>query len=123
MSRERDKGTRWETACVALLHQIGITGAHREPLHGNVDHGDIGGLHVAIQCKATGTYDIPGALRDAKKQAIAAGKWLGCVWQKARGKAKPADGWLIFTGHDGAELLRVYEAHFGCCASRKEQAG
>lgn len=116
MSRAKEKGTKWETACVNFLHSIGVTSARREPLHGSVDHGDIGGLHLAIQCKATSVYDIPGALRDAKKQAIAAGKWLGCVWQKAKGKAQPADGFLIFYGSDGAELLRVYEAHFTCCA-------
>jgi hypothetical protein len=102
------KGTDWENEVVALMHKGGIPAAHREVLHGPKDVGDVGGLALAVSCKATARMELPAALREAKKQAITAEKWLAVVfWKVARRPASEA--LMVCDAKTGVELLRAYE--------------
>ena len=74
MSRQRQKGTKFETGAVNHGNKrLGGDGLYRAALSGNADKGDVHGLHihgkkVVVECKDEGRYDIPGWLREAETE-------------------------------------------------------
>ena len=77
MSRQKDKGTRLETAVVTYLRAMSDDTEetiHREILHGAQDHGDITGLYihgqrVALEIKNHNRLDLAGWLDQAVEEA------------------------------------------------------
>lgn len=76
MSRQKQKGTAFESAVVKYLQAVSNDEEktiHREALHGNTDEGDIKGLKVngksaIIECKNYSNYS--GHLADWLEQAL-----------------------------------------------------
>lgn len=68
MSRSKATGTRFETAVVNYLKEWFPT-CERRALRGANDGGDLANLPLTIECKATRTIDLAGALTEAKQAA------------------------------------------------------
>lgn len=90
VSRSRAKGTAFETAVVRCLRSAGYN-AHRNPLYGAYDIGDIGGVSlnchdVAIECKNEHDYHISEWLREVADEMHNAGADAGFVVFHQRGK-------------------------------------
>ena len=101
MSKERAKGTAWESACVDYL-RTSFPHAKRTG-SANYGGGDIDlAPGVIIECKSVQRIDL-AAIVD---QAEAAGKRnsadIACAWIKRRGKSSPAEGYVVMSG---AQLL------------------
>lgn len=74
MSKQRDKGTKFETAAANHANsRLGGECLHRSALSGRADKGDLRGLKirgrdVVIECKDVARYDIPGWLKEAEAE-------------------------------------------------------
>lgn len=91
MSKERQRGTEFETAGVRTFHAAGYTGAHRNALHGKDDIGDIGGVvmnghELAIECKNEKAYHVGEWLNEVREEQLNAGADAGIVLFHQRGK-------------------------------------
>ena len=106
MSKERAKGTAWETAVVDYL-RIGFPHVKRT---GSADFG-AGDIDVApgvvIECKSVARIDL-AAIVDQTEAARTRNKAdIGAAWIKRRGKSSPADGYVVMTG---AQFLWILSA-------------
>jgi hypothetical protein len=107
MSRQRAKGTAWETAIVGYLRDKGWTHAERRALGGAQDKGDIAGvIGVVIEAKSCKTHDLAGWIDEAAVERDNADADLGVVWFKRRGYTSPGKGYVLMTGEDLAWLLK-----------------
>lgn len=106
MSKERAKGTAWETAIVGYLRACGVTGAERRALAGNSDRGDIAGLPVVIEAKNAAAIRVDW-IDEANRERDNAGADLGVAWVKRRGKTSPANGLVLMDGATFIGLLRA----------------
>ena len=87
MSRQKDKGTRYETAVLDYLRaRIGDPEGmiHREALHGNADEGDIKGLYIhtrslILECKNKKRFALADWMDQARQEAANAGSDYGMV--------------------------------------------
>lgn len=79
MSRQRQKGTRMETAMARYL------GLDRAPLRGSKDTGDLTGTDWVIEVKNHNSYDIAGWMGELEREMANAGSELGCVIFHRRG--------------------------------------
>lgn len=108
MSASRDKGTKWETALVRYLRDNGAPHAERRALHGGLDRGDLAGIPgVVVQAKNAARDRLAEWIEEAEIQRVNDGADIGLVWMKRRGKASPADGFVVMTG---ASLVRLLAA-------------
>lgn len=90
MSKERSKGTAFETAVVRCLRSAGYDNAHRNALHGADDVGDISGVvlngtEVVFECKNEHDYHISDWLKQANDECLNAGVDAGIVVFHRRG--------------------------------------
>ena len=112
MSRERAKGTAWESAIVQYLRDVGWPHAERRALHGTNDQGDVAGvISVVIEAKNAARVQLAAWLDEAERERRNADADVGAVWFKRRGKASPGDGFVLLSGRQFARLLR--QAGFG----------
>lgn len=96
MTRGKDRGTRWESACVEHLRAHGSPNAERRALHGADDRGDIAGVPGAvIECKAEVRFDLAGWTAELVAEMANDGSKVGFVWAKRTGRTSPADGYAI----------------------------
>ena len=106
VSRQKQKGTRWESAIRDHLTDEGIP-VQRQPAHGVNDKGD---LHAAgmvcIEAKNQARHSFAEWLDEATTEAGNAGLPFGVVWAHRRGKGHPRDGYVVMTGRDFTNLLR-----------------
>lgn len=108
MSTMKRRGTGWETAIVDYLRAQGFPHAERRLAGSNKDRGDIAGLPgVVIEAKNQNRFDIAEWLNEAETEKANDRAWLGVVWAKKRGKSSAGDGYVVMTGAQFAELLRV----------------
>lgn len=109
MSAGKAKGTRWESTIVTWLRGQGFPWADRVPLSGARDRGDVtvGPGSPAIEAKDQNRLSWAEWLDEAEEEAVNAGAPHGVVWAKRRGKASPADGYVLMTGRAYAGLLRA----------------
>ena len=109
MSRQKQKGTRWESAIRDHLTDEGIP-VQRQPAHGVNDKGDlhIGPLDrpVVIEAKNQARHSLGEWLDEATVETANAGGQAGAVWFHRRGKASPAAGYVLLDGRTFAYLLR-----------------
>lgn len=106
MSRSKAKGTRWETAIVDYLRGIGWVHAERRALHGSADRGDIAGLAgVVIEAKNQERHSLAEWVDEAVAEGDNARADVAVVWAHRRGKASPADGYVVMTGTQFVSLL------------------
>lgn len=108
MSAAKDRGTRWESEIVAFLASEGFTYVERRALNGNRDRGDIAGIPgVVIEAKSQNRISLAEWVDETVAETANDGAWLGVTWAKRKGKSSAGDGYVILTGHQFAELLRI----------------
>ena len=106
MSRERQKGTRWETAIRDYLTAEGIE-VHRQPAHGINDKGDLHvGEGIIIEAKNQARHSLGEWLDEATTEAANAARDVGAVWFHRRGKSSPRDGYVLLDGATFTYLIR-----------------
>lgn len=108
MSRSRAKGTAWESAIVAYLHQRGWPHAERRALAGALDKGDITGVPgCVIEAKNCKQINLAQFLDEANVERDNAGAVVGAAWVKRRGKSSAADGYVVMDGATFTYLLNA----------------
>lgn len=111
MSRQKEKGTRWETWC---QRELAPYGAVRSTLHGRLDQGDlhglsIGPLSVIAECKNHREYRFAEYISEANAEAVNAGADIGValVKRNGRGLTNMGDHFVLM---DLATFERILEA-------------
>lgn len=106
MSKERAKGTAWETACVDYLRTAFPTA--KRTGSANYGGGDID-LHPSyiIECKSVQRIDLAAIVDQAETAAKRNAADFACAWIKRRGKTSPAEGYVVMSG---AQLLWLLSA-------------
>ena len=103
----KQAGTRWESAIVDYLASRGWRHAERRAKTGAHDKGDITGVPgVVIEAKDVAKISLAEFLREAQVEAENAGALVGAAWIKRRGKASPADAYVVMDGETFTHLLR-----------------
>jgi len=106
MSASRARGTKWETAIVGYLRGRGAPHAERRALSGNNDRGDLAGIPgLVIEAKCAARLELSAWLDEAETERANDRADLGVVWAKRRGKASPADAYVVMTGAALIHLL------------------
>lgn len=112
MSRQKQKGTAFETLMVTWLRgRLGDARIERMPLTGRHDRGDIAGVRtvlgekVVIEAKNHAKYDIAGWIAEAEVERGNADAAVGVVVFKRRGKGHARDQLVVMTAEDFAVLL------------------
>lgn len=120
MSRSKNKGTKWETAIVDYLRDVWhFRTARRVTLTGRADQGDIhlgelGDPLVVIEAKNEQRMSVAEYVDEADREAAAApGQPLPVAWVHRRGKASPADGYVMMSGHTFARIIATLGDGFG----------
>ena len=103
----KQAGTRFESAIVDYLASRGWRHAERRAKTGALDKGDIAGIPgVVIEAKDVAKITLAEFLREAQVEAENAGALVGAAWIKRRGKASPADAYVVMDGETFTHLLR-----------------
>ena len=103
----KQAGTRWESAIVDYPASRGWRHADRRAKTGALDKGDITGIPgVVIEAKDVAKISLAEFLREAQAEAENAGAMVGAAWIKRRGKASPADAYVVMDGETFTHLLR-----------------
>ena len=103
----KQAGTRWESAIVDYLASRGWRHAERRAKAGALDKGDITGVPgVVIEAKDVAKITLAEFLREAQVEAENAGALVGAAWIKRRGKASPADAYVVMDGETFTHLLK-----------------
>lgn len=109
MSRQRDKGTKFETMVAAYLAEVLGADAHRLGMGGANDRGDVhvDGLGVTIECKNCQRMELAAWLDEAVRESERAQTALGAVvhHRKGRGSARVADSYVTMRLGDFAALM------------------
>lgn len=115
MSRQKRKGTAFETAFVnyeRLFFADSEQTIHRAALTGAADQGDVHGLYcrgkrIVVECKDHGVYDLPGWLGEAEREKGNADADIGVVvfHLKGRGIANMGAQGVLMTVDDFNELI------------------
>jgi hypothetical protein len=107
MSRQKAKGTRWESRIVDYLRERGWPHAERRTLNGSKDQGDISGIiGVVIEAKDQARHSLAEWLDEANVERDNASADLGVVWAHRRGKSSPRDGYVVMDGDTFTWLLK-----------------
>jgi hypothetical protein len=105
MSRSKAKGTRWETAIVEYLREV-APHVERRALNGAHDKGDITGIPgVVIEAKNQERHSLAEWVDEAVAEGDNANADVAVAWIHRRGKASPADGYVVMTGTQFVSLL------------------
>lgn len=119
MSKQRSKGTAWETAIVTYLHSLGLTTARRVTLTGANDQGDVhigavGEPLSVIEAKNEQRMAVAEYVDEANREAgRCKGAPLPVAWVHRRGYASPADGYVIMDGRTYARIIATLGDGFG----------
>lgn len=107
MSKQKAKGTKWETAIVAYLQHHGFPHAERRSLNGANDKGDINASPgLVIEAKDQARHSFAEWVDEAVTEGENADADTAVVWAHRRGKASPGDGYVVMTGHQFVKLVR-----------------
>ena len=106
-NRHKAAGTRWESAVVAYLREGDPTAVdvRRVAQTGRVDIGDVHAYPFAVECKAERTFRLAEYIREAEREADAAGMPYGVAVVKARGRPV-AEGYVVMSLATFRRLLR-----------------
>ena len=106
MSKSKARGTAWESAIVGYLRGTGAPHAERRAASGANDRGDIAGIPgLVCEAKAAARMELAAWLDEAEVERRNDGAALAVVWVKRRGKASPADAYVVMTGAALVHLL------------------
>lgn len=109
MSRERAKGTAWETAIVNYLADY--YPAVRRTGSADYGAGDIVGIHpeLLIEAKNVQRYQLAAWVDQAEAAAERQGAELAVVWMKRSGRSSPGKGYVVMSGDTFTDILhRLY---------------
>lgn len=109
MSKARQKGTAFETLIVDWLRSNGFPEARRNPLAGNKDVGDIGGLVLPLELKNVNKMALAQWLKEAEVEAANAGALFCPVVHKRARVGDAARQYVTMELWQFAELLKAYE--------------
>lgn len=108
MSRQKEKGTRWESRVVGYLRAQGFPHAERRALTGGTDRGDINAAPgLVIECKDQSRHSFSEWLDEAVIEGRNAAADVAVVWAHRRGKASPADAYVVMSGEQFVSLLHA----------------
>ena len=112
MSRQRQKGTAFESMVVRFLAgRLGDDRIMRMPLSGAKDRGDIAGVRtilgerVVVECKNHARLNLAGWIAEAETERGNADAAMSVVIHKRHGKGQARDQYVTLTLHDFAILL------------------
>jgi len=106
MSKQRAKGTSFETAIVRYLQENGFQYAERRALHGEADKGDITGTPgLAWECKNHKTLKISEWIRETEQERINAKAEYGFLIVKRAGVGNPGEQYAMMTLDQLCRLL------------------
>lgn len=106
MSRQKAKGTRWESELVDTFHRAGFPHVERRALNGASDRGDLAGIPgLVVEAKDQARHSFAEWLDEAEQEATNDGDAHGVVWAHRRGKARGEDGYVVMTGATFLSLL------------------
>lgn len=111
MSRQRAKGTRFETAVAAWLTAEGFP-AERVAMHGSADQGDLrvdcGAFDLTAECKDRRRHDWLRALDEAEAESANAGTSAGfaVLHRDGVGAKRMGETPVLMTLSTLADLLR-----------------
>lgn len=114
MSKNKARGTAWETACVRFGRRYWPK-FDRLPLKGREDEGDLGHgpENWAFECKDEGTISLPSFLREAEQEAANKGAfWFAALVKGRRSKLQTgsvADSYFVMRLWQGYRLAREHE--------------
>ena len=112
MSKNKAKGTAFETLVVNYLRDHGFPHAERRALAGTHDLGDITGTPGLVwECKNHQTLKLAEWVEEAEVERRNAPADFGFVFAKRRGKGQPEDQYAIMNLATLARLL--VEAGYG----------
>ena len=108
MSRNKQKGTAFETQIVRYLAEHGFPHAERRALAGVNDLGDITGTPgIVWECKNQKTMNLAGWLDETMIETANANADYGILVAKRRGKGNPAEQYAIMPLGMIVELLKA----------------
>lgn len=115
MSKQRVKGTKFETAVAEYLTMATGQEIDRNPLHGKNDRGDLRGLKIngepiTLECKNTKKLELSEFLKEAEKEAANNLSDYGVVvWKRPKigidNPIKTADHAVIMTLSTFSQLI------------------
>lgn len=105
------KGTSWESSIVKYCEDNGVP-ATRRPKAGKNDNGDINLCDnlFTIEAKSVAKINLPGFLAELGVEMKNSKASHGAVWIKKRGKTSPADGYVVMSGDDFLEIVRLIDS-------------
>lgn len=106
MNRPKRRGTMFETAVLRYLHDKKIM-AWRNALAGNQDQGDITvpDWDAVLECKATKSLDLAGAVHEALVEASHAKRRFGIAVIKRR-MANASQSYVVMPLSQFVELMQ-----------------
>jgi len=106
VSRSKDKGTSWETLSKLWLLANGIAAGDMRQ-HGNLDRGDIAIPGITVECKNEKKYQLAQWIAELEAEVQNNRHDFGFVLAHRKGKASPADAYVITTGRLWLPVLEV----------------
>jgi Holliday junction resolvase len=111
---QKAKGTRWESAIVTYLRDLGFTTVRREVQHGRLDVGDISGLALwAIEAKNYSEIKwslLSRFVAQANREAVHAGKPYAIVVLK-KPRAGTGEAYVIMDLNTWAKVISEFDKH------------
>jgi len=108
MSRNKQKGTSFETLVVEFLKHNGFRYAERRALTGVNDKGDITGTPgIVWECKNQKTMNLAGWLDETMIETANADADYGILVAKRKGKGNAAEQYAIMPLSKMVELLKA----------------
>lgn len=110
MSRNRAKGTTWESAIVDWLQKHGFWRVERRAMQGARDTGDIGGLPgVVIEAKSHATLTFSLWMKELTDEVDNASADAGFLCVKKKGKTSVGDAYWLVDPRSMPYLLRLID--------------
>lgn len=107
MSKNRSKGTSFETLIARFMKDNGFPMAERRALHGNLDKGDINcGAPLVFECKAAKRHELSGWLAETEQERVNAEADFGVLVVKRQGHATGGEQYAIMRFADMLRLLK-----------------
>lgn len=108
MSANKDRGSRWEKDIVDYLRSVGFQYAERRLAGSAKDRGDIAGIPgVVVEAKSQNRITLSEWMDEAVVEGQRDNAWLAVTWVKRKGRGSAADGYVVMTGTQFAEILRT----------------
>ncbi len=123
MSKQKQKGTRFESAVVGYLNANGIR-AERVALHGKADCGDVrfsvGALDAVAECKDRKRNDFPRYVDEAELEALNARASFGVAiaHREGCGAAAFGDNLAVMTLDTLVQLVQLASGTIGEAVER-----